>query len=187
MGTAEHFVRYKLFQIKRRLLLGRKTMTNLDTILKSRLITLSTKFHLVKAMIFPIVMYGCECWTIKKAENWWLWTVMLEKTLESPMDCKEIQPVHPKGNKSWLFTGRTDAEAEALILRPPDAKSQLIGKVTDDGKDWMQEEKWMAEDEMVGWHYQLSGYEFEQALGDGEGEGSMVCSSPWGGKESDMT
>ena len=105
-------------EIKRRLLLGKKVMTNLDSILKSRDITLSTKVRLVKAMVFPVVMYGCKSWTIKKAECQRIdvWTVVLEKTLESPLDCKEIQPVHPKGNQSWIFIGRTDAEAKAPVL-----------------------------------------------------------------------
>ena len=135
-------------------------------------------------------MYGCECrvhkegWALK---NWCFWTVVLEKTLESPLDCKEIKPVNPKGNQSWIFIGRTDAEAEVLILWPPDRKSQLIRKDSEAGKDWRQEEKGMAEDEMVVWHYRLNGHEFEQALGDGEGQGSLVCCSPWGHKESDMT
>ena len=108
-------------EIKRYLLLGRKVMTNLDSIFKSREITLPTKVHLVKAMVFPVVMYGCESWTVKKTER--RRTVVLEKTLESPLDCKEIQPVHPKGDQSWVFIGRTDVEAETPILWPPDAKS----------------------------------------------------------------
>ena len=116
-------------EIKRRLLLRRKVMTNLDSILKSRDITFPTKVHLVKAMVFPVVMYGCESWTIKKAEcqkqNWCFWPVVLEKTLESPLDGKEIQPVHPKGNQSWMFIGRTDAEAETPILWPPDELTHL--------------------------------------------------------------
>ena len=112
-------------EIKRRLFLGRKVTTNLDSILKSRDITLPTKVRLVKAMVFPLVMYGCESWTIKKAERreLMLLTVVLEKTLESPLDCKEIQPVHPKRHQSWVFFGRTEAEAETPILRPPDVKS----------------------------------------------------------------
>ena len=124
-------------EIKRCLLLGREAMTNLDSIWKSRDITLLTKVHIVKAMVFPVVMYGCEIWTIKKAgpKNWWFWTVVLEKTLESPLDCEEIQPVHPKGNQSWIFIGMTDAEAETPVLWPPDAKSWLIGKDPDVGKD----------------------------------------------------
>ena len=109
------------------------------------------------------------------------------KTLESPLDCKEIQPVHPKGNQSWIFIGRTDAEAETPILWLPDAKNQLIGKDPDVGKDWRQEEKGTTEDEMVGWHHRLSGHEFKQALGDGDGQGSLACCSPWGCKELDTT
>ena len=116
-------------------------MTNLDSILKSRDITLPTKVHLVKAMVFPVVTYGCESWTIKKAERrridafeLWCW----RRLLKSPLDCKEIQPVHPKGDQSWVFTGRTDAEAETPILWPPDAKSRLIWKDPDAGKDWGQ-------------------------------------------------
>ena len=150
-------------EIKRCLLLGRKVMTNLDSILKSRNTTLSTKVHLVKAMVFPVVMYGCESLTIKKAECWRtdsFWTVVLEKTLESPLECKEIQPVHPKGNQSWVFTGRTDVEAETPIFWPPDVKSWLIGKEPDSGKDWRQDEKGMTEDEMVRWHHLLNGLEF---------------------------
>ena len=145
------------------LLLGRKVMTNLDIILKSRDITLPTKVCLVKAMVFPVVMYGCESWTIKKAEpqkNWCFWTVVLEKTLESPLDCKEIQRVHPKGDPSWVFIGRTDAKAETPILWPPHAKSWLIGKDSDAGRDWWQEEKGTTEDEMAGWHHWLDGLEF---------------------------
>ena len=106
-----------------------------------------------------------ESWALKK---WCFWTVVLEKILESPLDSKEIQPVHPKGNQSWLFIGRTDAEAEAPILWPPDAKSRLIGKDTDAGKDWGQEEKGATEDEMGGWHHQLNGHEFEQTQEDGK-------------------
>ena len=108
--------------------------------------------------------YGCESWTIKKAEhqrNWCFWTVVLEKTLESHLDCKEIQPVHPKGDQSWLFIGRTDAEAETPILWLPDSKSWLIGKDPDAGKDWRQEDKGTTEDEMIGWHHWLDGQKFE--------------------------
>ena len=113
-------------EIKRHLLLGRKAMTNLDSILTSRDITLPTKVCLVKSVVFPVVMYGCESWTIKKAEhqkNWCFWTVVLEKTLESSLDSKEIKPVSPKGNHFWIFIERTDAEAETAILWPPDAKN----------------------------------------------------------------
>ena len=110
-------------------------------------------------------------------KNWCFWTAVLEKTLESPLDCKEIQPVNPKGNQSWIFTGRTDAEAEAPILWPPDMKNWLIGKDPDPGKDWQREKKGTTEDETVGWHHQLDGHEFEQALGVGDGQGSLVCCS----------
>ena len=127
-------------EIKSCLLLGRKVMTNLDSILKSRDITLPTKVHLVKAMVFSVVMYGCESWTIRKVEHWRIDTfgvcILMEKTLESLLDCKEIQPVNPKGNLFWIFFGRTDAEAETPILWLPDAKNWLIGKGTDAGKDW---------------------------------------------------
>ena len=142
------------------LVLGRKVMTNLDSLLKSKDITLPTKVHLVKAMVFPVVMYRYESWTIKKAEHWridafelWCW-----RTLESPLDCK-IQPVHPKGDQSWVFIGRTDVEAETPILWPPDGKSWLIWKDPDFSKDWRQEEKETTEDEMVGWHHRLDGHQ----------------------------
>ena len=161
---------------------------NIET--KQNYITLPTKVHLVKAMVFTVVMYGYESWTIKKAEcqridAFELW--VLEKTLESPLDCKEIQPVHPKGDQSWIFIERTDAEAETPILWPPDVKKWLIGKDSDAGKDWRQEEKGTMENKMVGWHHRLDGPEFEQAPGVGDGQGSLVCCSPWGHKELDMT
>ena len=122
-------------EIKR--LLGRKAMTNLDSILKSRDLTLPTNVHIVRAMVFPVVMYRCESWTIKKAENQRIdaFELVLEKTLEGPLDCKEIQSVHPRGNQSWILIGRTDAEPEALILWLPDVKSWLTGKDPDAGKD----------------------------------------------------
>ena len=168
--------------------LGRKAMTNLDSILKIRDITLPTKVRLVKAMVLPIVMYGCESWTIKKAEHQRIDTFeVLEKTLESPLDCKEIQPVHPKGGQSWVFIGRTDAAAETPILWPPDAKNWLIWKDPDAEKDWRQDEKGLTQDEMVGWHHWLDGHEFEQALGVGDGQGSLACCSPWGRQELDRT
>ena len=148
-------------KIKRHLLLRRKAMTNLDGVLRSKDITLPTKVHIVKATVFPVVMYRCESWTIKKApKNWCFWIVVLEKTLESPLDCKEIQPVNPKGNQSWIFIGRTQAEAETLIIWSPDVKSQLIRKDPNVGKDWRQE-KGTTEDEMVGWHQGLNGLENE--------------------------
>ena len=109
---------------------------------------------------------------------------MLEKTFESPLDGKEIKPVHPKGNKSWIFIARTDVEAETSILWPPDVKSQLIGKDPDARKDWEQEKKGMTEDQMVGWHHWLNAHEFEKAPGNGEEQGSLACCSPWGHKES---
>ena len=120
---------------------------------------------------------------------WCFWTVVLEKTLENLLDCKEIKSISPKGNQSWIFIGRTDAEAETPILWLPDAgsKNWLIGKDPDAGKDWRQEEKGMIEDEMVGWHHRLNGHEFEQALGVVDGQGSLACCSPWGRKESDTT
>ena len=111
----------------------------------------------------------------------------VEKTRESPLDCKEIQSVHPKGDQSWIFIGRTDAEAEAPVLWPPDVKSQFTGKDPDAGKDWRKEEKGVTEDEMVGWHHQLDGHELEQTPGDGEGQGSLACCRPWGFKQSDIT
>ena len=136
---------------------------------------LPTRVHLVKAVVFPLVMYECESWSTKKAEhlkNWCFWAMVLEKTLDflglHPLDCKEIQPVHPKGNQSWIFIGRTDAEAETPILWPPDTKNWLIWKDPDSGKDWRQEEG-MTEDEMAGWHHRLNGHEFEQAPGVGGG------------------
>ena len=128
-------------------------------------------------------LYHKEGWAPK---NRCFQTMVLEKTLESPMDTKEIKPASPKGNQSWLFTVKTDAEAEAPILWPPDAKSQLIGKDPDAGKDWGQEERRVTEDE-VGWHHWLSGCEFEQAPGVGDGQGSLACCSSWGCKESDTT
>ena len=156
-------------EIKRCLLLERKTLTNLDSILKSRDITLPTKVRLAKAMVFPVVMYGCESWTIEKAEyqrtdafELWCWRRLLR------VDSKEIQPVNSKGNQSWIFIGRSDAEAETPILWPPDAKNWLTAKDPDAGEGWRQEEKGTTEDEIVGWQHQLYGHEFEQALGVGD-------------------
>ena len=160
-----------------------------DSILKSRDITLPTKVHLAKAMVFPVVMYGCESWTVKKAECWridafelWCW-----RRLESPLDCKETQPVHPKGDQSWMFIGRTDAEAETPVLWPPHAKSWLIGKDPDAGRDWGQEEKGTTEDERAGWHHRLNGHGFEWTPGAGDGQGGLACCASWGRKESDTT
>ena len=125
-----------------------------------------------------------ESWVLK---NWCFWTVVSEKTLESPLDCKEIQPVHPKGNQSWVFIERTDVEVETPIFWSPDAKNWLIRKDPDAGRDWGQEEKGMTGDEMVGWHDRLNGHEFEQALRVGDGQGGLTCCSPWDCKESEMT
>ena len=125
-----------------------------------------------------------EGWAPK---NWCFWSVVLEKTLECPLDCKEIQPVHPKGDQSWLFTGRTDVEAETLILWPPDVKSWLFGKDLDPGKDWGQEEKGMTEDEMGGRHHRLNGHGFGWIPGIGDGQGGLECCNFWGRKESDTT
>ena len=125
-----------------------------------------------------------ESWALK---NWGFWTVALEKTLESPLNCKEIKPLNPEGHQPWIFSGRTDAEAEAPILWPLDVKSQLIRKDPDAGKDWRQEEKVMTEDKMVGWHHWLHGHEFEHALGDGEGQGDLECCGPWSRTELDRT
>ena len=166
-------------EIKRCLLLGRKAMTNLNRILKSRDNTLPTKVCLVKAMVFPVVMYGCdykESWVLK---NWCFCIVVLEETLESPLDCKVFQPANPKENQSWIFIGRTNAEAETPILWQSDGKNRLVGKDPDAGKDWRQEEKGMTEDEMVEWHHQFNGHEFEQALGVGDRQGSLACCSSW--------
>ena len=125
-----------------------------------------------------------ESWALK---NWCFWTVVLKKILESPLDCKEMQPVHPKGNQSWIFIGRTDVEAETPILWPPDVKNWLIWKDPDAGKDWRWEKKGMTEDEMVGWHHRLNGHEFKWTPGVGDGQGGLACCSPWGHKESDTT
>ena len=132
-------------------------------------------------------MWELDCKESWVPKNWCFWTVVLEKALESPLESKEIQPVHPKGNQSWIFIGRTDVEAETPILWPPDVKNWPLRKDPDAGKDWRQEEKGLTEDEIVGWHHRLNGHEFEQALGVGDGLGSLVCCSPKGHKESDKT
>ena len=161
-------------EIKRPLLLGRKAMTNLDSILKSRSITFVNKspssqsYGFSSSHVWMWQLYYKESWV---AKNWCFCTVVLEKTLESPLDCKEIQPVNPERNQSWIFIGKTHAEAETPILWPPDTKNWPIGKDPDAGKDWRQEEKRMTEDEMVGWHHWLDGHEFEQAPGVGHGQG----------------
>ena len=171
------------------LLLRRKVMANLDSKLKSRDITAnkgpsSQSYGFSSSHVGMWDLGHKEIWAPK---NWGFWIVMFEKTLESPLDCKKIQPVHPKGNQSWIFIGRTDDEAETPILWPLDAKNWLTGKDSDAGKDWRWEQKGMTEDEMVGWHHWLDGYEFEQPLGAGDRQGSLVCCSPWGCKELDTT
>ena len=134
--------------------------------------------------ILDLQLDGEESWALM---NWCFWTVVLEKTLESPLGCKEIQPVHPKGDQSWVFIGRTDVEAETLVLWPPDVKSWLIWKDPDAGEDWGQEKKGTTEDEMVGWHHWLDGHGFGWTLGVGDGQGGLASCSPWGCKESDTT
>ena len=129
-------------------------------------------------------MWELDCEESWVPKNWCFWTVVLEKTLESPLDCKEVQQVHPKGDQSWVLIGRTDAEAP--ILWSPDEKSWLIGKDPDPGKDWRQEKE-ATEDEMVGWHHRLNGHGFEQTPGVGDGQGGLGCCSSWGRKESDTT
>ena len=132
-------------------------------------------------------MWELDCEESWAPKNWCFWTVVLEKTLESPLNCKEIQPVHPKGDQFWVFTGRTDAKAETPILGPPYAKSWLIGKDPDAGRDWGQEEKGMTEYEMAGWHHGLDGRESEWTPGIGDGQGGLACCDSGGHKESDTT
>ena len=163
-------------------------MTNLDSILKSRDVTLPTKVRLVKAMIFPVVMYGCESWTMKKAEHrridaseLWCW----RRLLRVPWTERSTSPFWR--NRSWVFFGRNDAKAEAPVLWPPHAKSWPIGKDSDAGRDWGQEEKGMTKDEMAGWHHRLDGRESEWTPGDGDGQGGLAFCGSWGRKESDTT
>ena len=132
-------------------------------------------------------MWELDCEESWVPKNWCFGTVVLEKTLESPLDCKEIQPVHPKGDQSWVFIGKTDIEAETPILWPPNEKGWLIWKDPDAGKDWGQEEEGMTEDEMAGWHHRFKGHEFGWTPGVGDGQGGLACCGSWGGKESDTT
>ena len=132
-------------------------------------------------------MWEMDCEESWVPKNWCFWTVVLEKTLESPLDCKETEPVHPKGDQSWMFTGRTNAEAETSVLWPPYEKSWLTGKDPDAGRNWGQEEKGMTEDEMAGWHHRLNGHEFEWTMGVGDGQGGLACCDSWGRKELDTT
>ena len=158
-------------EIKRCLLLGRKATTHQDSIIKSRDITLLTKVRLVKAMVFSsshVWMWELEYKESWAPKNWCYWLWCWRRLLGDPWTAKEIKPVNPKGNQSWIFTRRIDAEAEAPILWPPAVKNWLIGKDPDAWKDWRQEEKGMTEDEMVGWHHKIDGHEFEQATGVGD-------------------
>ena len=165
-------------------------MTNLDSIFEKQRHYFANKGLSSQGYGFSsghVWMWELDCeesWALK---NWCFWTVVLKKTLESPLDCKEIQPVRPKGDQSWVFIGRPDAEAETPILWPHHAKSWLIGKDPDAGRDWGQEEKGTTENELVGWHQRLNGHKFEQTPRDSEGQESLTCSSPWGHKESNMT
>ena len=172
------------------LLLGRKVMTNLDSHIKKQRHYFANKgpssqsYGFSSSHVWIWELDYKESWASK---NWCFWSVVLEKTLESPLDSKEIKPVHTKGNQSWIFFGRTDVETETLILWPTDAKNWLIGKDPDARKDWRWEEKGTTEDEMIGWHHQDDRHEFEWTLGVGDGQGSLSCCSPWGRKESDPT
>ena len=174
-------------EIKRRLLLGRKVLTNLDSILKNRDITLSTKVQSYGFSSSHVWMWELDCAESWVPKNWFFWTVLLEKTLESPLGCKEIQPVHSKGDQSWVFIGKTDVEAETPILWPPHVKSWLIGKDPDAGRDWGQEEKGMTEDEMAGWHHWLDRRESKWTPGVGDGQGGLACCDSWGCKGLDTT
>ena len=175
-------------EIKRHLLLGRKAVTKPRQHIEKQRHYFADKGPFGQSYGFSISHIWMweldhkESWALK---NWCFWTVVLEETLESPLDCKEIQPVHPKGDQSWVFIGRTDPEAETPILWPPHAKSWLIGKDSDAGRDWRQEEKGTTEDEMAGWHHQLDGHEFEWTPGVGDGQGGLACCNSWGRKESD--
>ena len=172
------------YEIKRCSLLGRKAMTNLDSILKRY-------YFADKGLYSQSYSSHVWMWELDHKEGWVMknrsfWIVVLEEILESLLDSKEVKPVNPKGNQSWILIGRTDAEAESRILWPPDVKRQLIGKDPDAGKDWRQE-KWVTEDEIAGWHHRHNGKEFEKILRDSEGQGSLVCCSSRGHKESNTT
>ena len=171
------------------LLSGRKIMANLDSILKSRHYFAnkglsSQSYSFSSSHVWMWELDYKESWVLK---TWFFWAVVLKKTLESPLDCKEIQPVNPKGNQSWIFIGRTDTEAETPIFWPPNAKNWLIWKDPDAGKDWRWEEKGITEDEMVGWNHGLNGHEFGWTPEVGDGQGGLSCCSPWGCKESNTT
>ena len=176
-------------EIKRCLLLGRKVMTNLDSIFKSRDIPLPTgpSSQGYGFSCGHVWMWELDCEEGWVPKNWRFWTVVLEKTLESPLNCKEIQPVHSEGDQPWDFFGRNDAEAETPVLWSPHVKSWLIGKDSDAGRDWGQEEKGTTEDEMARCHHELVGHESEWTPGDGDEQGGLGCCDSWGRKESDMT
>ena len=175
-------------KIKRHFLLRKKSYDQHRQCTKSKDITLSTRVHRVKTVVFPVVMYGCESWTTNRAEHgrtvafglWWL------RRLKSLLDSKEIKLVNPKGSQTWIFIQRANIEAEVSILSLPDARRRLIGKVPYSGKDWGQKDKVMTEHDMVVWHHRLNVHEFEEAPGNSEGQGSLVCCSPWAHKKLDM-
>ena len=177
-------------EIKIWLLLGRKVMTNLDSIFKKQRHYVANRGPSSQGYGFfsgHVWMWELDCeegWALK---NWCFWTVVLEKTLESPLDCKEIQPVHSEGDQPWDIFGRNDAKDEAPVFWPPHKKNWLIGKDSDAGRDWGQEEKGTIEVEMTGWHHWLDGRESEWTLGDGDGQGGLACCASWGRKESDTT
>ena len=180
-------------KIKRCLLLGRKAMTNLDQ--PRQRIKMQRHYFANKGPSSQSYGFSSShgwMWELDYREswalmNWWFWTVVLEKALENHLACMEIQPVHPKGNQSWIFIGRTDTEAETPILWPPDVMNWLIEKDPNAGKDWRQEEKGTTEDEMIRLHHKLNGHEFEQAPGIGDGQGGLMCCSRWGHRVSDTT
>ena len=176
-------------EIKRHLILGRIAMSNLHSVLKSRHHfddkgPYSQTYGFCSSHVWMWELYHKENWVWK---NWCFWTEVLERTLESPLDCKEIQPIHSEGNQPWNFFGRNGAKAETLVLWPPHAKSWLIGKDSDAGRDWGQEEKGTTKDEMAGWHHWLDGHESEWTLGVGDRQGGLACCNSWGHKESDTT
>ena len=172
----------------RHLYFGRKVLTNLDSILKSRdFAKRSPSSQSYGFSSSQVRMWELEHKEVCAPKNWYFWTLVLEKTLESPLDWKEIKWVNTKGNQPWIFTGSTDAEAQVPIFWPPDTKSWHVEKDFDDGKDWRQEEKGTTEDEIVGWHHWQDSHEFEQALGVGDGQGGLACCHPWGHKESDTS
>ena len=159
-------------------------MTNLDRVILPTKVKHSQSYGFFSSHIWMWELGHKEGWALK---NCCFWTVVLKKTLESPLDSKEIKPVNPKGSQSWIFIGLTDAEAEAPILWPPDVKSQFIEKGPDAGKDGAKEQVWATEDETIGWHHWLSGHVFEQSQGGSEGQRNLSCCSPWGHKELEMT